>query len=175
LAKINQKYTSNFAEAWPMIRPKAHTLVISGGSAELSGGILVNGQGLTNDATTDILNNDYGGTVSTSTNGIPPTLHEQIEITTEKVTVSELKGVAIDDPDFEDLIEDLFENAVKVQVSSNDLRVVGSGENEKKYLKATTPTQFAAGRYLMRVDTEPYRYGMVRVSVVVADITSGYL
>jgi hypothetical protein len=173
LSKINQKYTSNFAQAWPMIRPKSHTIVVSGGTAEVSGGILVNGQGLDDDVTTNILNTDYAGTVNTSTNPIPPTLHEKIDIEREKVTVSDLQGSEIDDPDFDELIEDLYENAVKVRISSNDLVSTG-GTNPTQSLKSTSPEKFVAGRYLTQIDTEPYRYGMVRVSAVVVDIPDSY-
>ena len=96
----------------------------------------------------------FGNTLSSSITNIPPTLHEQISVTNVDVTLSTLGA-----------------GGSTVSVSAPSF----TGSYAPTSIPATTPPNFPAGNYLISVDTESYKYGLVRVTAVVAHIASTFV
>lgn len=106
----------------------------------------------------------FGNSLSSSVTTIPPTLHGDIPITEVDVT---LGAVTTGDPD--------GTGTANTQVNQNTgLSFVGT--YAPTTITATTPhTAFPAGDYVVSIETESYKFRLVKVTCVVAHITSTYV
>jgi hypothetical protein len=152
---------SKNVKKWPKTKPKKHTIIVTGGTIEVQGTRLNQFGEEDNFLSNNISTNNFGS-ITTSENIIPPTLHEGINIGTTDVTFADLttgndSGPSISPAD------------TKISVFFED------GRDTRYSLQPTEPPFFEAGNYLVSIDTEPYRFGLVRVSTVVALITKDYL
>jgi hypothetical protein len=154
---------SNMVEKWPRTKPVRHTLIVSGGKVEVNFQSLINGVEDSPFVET-ILGGDNAGSVTVTETPIPPTLHENIPILFENISVADLTGEGGSTPSISPI-----QPTVSILGESRRPSV------EPLSIPATSPPSFDAGNYLVSVDTEPYRFGLVRVSAVVSLITSDYL
>jgi hypothetical protein len=155
--------TTKNVKRWPKTKPVKHTVIISGGKIEIDASVLISGVVVEDETETNqtTISNDNAGSVTVSETPIPPTLHGPIEITIEDISVADLTGEG--------------EGGPSVSPISPTISILGASSQSPLELPATSPEFFEAGNYLIMVDTEPYRFGLVRVSAVVALITSDYL
>jgi hypothetical protein len=97
----------------------------------------------------------FSNTLQSSITTIPPTLHGQINITTETVNLTPFNAgggtLTATAPSF-------------------------TGRFSPSSIPATAPhTSFPAGSYIISIDTESWRYGLVRVTALVAHIGQAYV
>ena len=163
---------ANAVKRWPKTKPVKHLILVSGGKVEINygsvlSGVLVDGEEETTD---ERVSNDSGGSITITETPIPPTLHGNIEI--------EVKETSITDLSTQD--ENIDESVLPPPIVPT-ISIVGEGEpwptdsSTPLRLPATTPPSFEAGNYLLSIDTEPYRFGLVRVSAIVAIVDEDYL
>jgi hypothetical protein len=160
----------NAVKKWPKTKPVKHVVIISSGRIEVNATALINSVAIEDDVETNEINisNDNGGSVTTSETPIPPTLHGPITIEIEEVTVADLTGGGSDGPSGGG-------NSQSVDPIIPTISILGASSTQPLTIPATSPPSFDAGNYLISVDTEPYRFGLVRVSAVVALVSSDYL
>jgi len=162
---------SNAVKRWPKTKPVKRILIVSGGRIELNATALINSEEIDDQIETNqiSLSDDNGGSITVTETPIPATLHDELEITVETSTIADLT------PDEEDDIIPSFTPIVPT------ISIVGENEpwptdsSTPLRLPATTPPSFESGNYLLSIDTEPYRFGLVRVSAIVAIVDEDYL
>jgi hypothetical protein len=158
---------SRNVKKWPKTKPKKHTIVVTGGTTEIqSQQINSKNPEIIEETeppyTTNRVWTNKFGSVTTSENIIPPTLHEGIKIETQDVTAADISSIEDDGPSIDPI-------NTKISVFFEE------GRDLRFDLQPTEPPFFQAGNYLVSIDTEPYRFGLVRVSTVVTLITNDYL
>lgn len=143
------------AENWPAIFTRPETITVAGGAItkqEAKSATLPteNFIGSSSNSTS------YSADVRVSIVTIPPTLHGS-------VTVTQAPTVQIAS----------FNNITgnQITVSAPNL----SGQFTPSTLSATYPPSFPTGDFLASIDTESYKYGLVRITAVVAHITATYV
>jgi hypothetical protein len=97
----------------------------------------------------------YSTALNSTITTIPPTLHSSLSIGTQTITISP------NNPDPGGTL--------------NTSVPAFNGAFSPQSIPATSPPSFPPGDYLISVDTESWRYGLVRVMALVAKITSEYV
>jgi hypothetical protein len=168
------------AQLWPAIKPRSHTVVISGASVAKQFSESGSDQGGSQDTSAT------ASPVTTVVN-IPPTIHGTIPIDEEYVDLeaprSNLdsfydawlahlqevlnRGVAAGLTPEASLYRQAMQQSIDFQ---EDLEAL-TGTINPTTLNATTPTQFPSGKFIVSSDVSLYRYGLAKVTAVVVDVT----
>jgi hypothetical protein len=151
---INEILSRVNAQAWPIIRPQNEKIILTTKSDSISSTL---SSSLPNNFTNSFSRNR---TRDIATFTIPPSLHQSIEINTIE------KG----NPDF------TFTGQVSVPPSGSILvyeyEVAGETTILQGNIGATSPPLFPIGRFLYRLSTSPFKYGLVRVDATTVEIES---
>jgi hypothetical protein len=152
-ATFNAVLSKCNALAFPALFPEPVTITTVGGSVtrRVSSSISVPVEGTPSSASGTSFQNSLSSSIVT----IPPTLHEGLTVNTQDVT---LTGTG--------------------SAGSGTITAAApqfTGAFSPSTIPATSPTSFAPGNYLINVDTESFRYGLVRVTALVAHISSTYV
>jgi len=144
----------NGAELWPIIRPKSHRIISSFTSETQTISCTIS---LPNNLSQSSSRNR---TPQTRIFPIPPTLHGSISIQSITTgTNSATRSFAIQSPN-------------RGLITVGPITVTVNAQESAGTLPATSPPSFPVGRYLYSLDVSPYRFGLVRVTAIVVDITS---
>jgi hypothetical protein len=157
------------AERWPTFKPVSHTIVLTGGSAQVQAKVNWTASRSASSSTSTREKTEGEGTsysVSKSLNAvtISPTIHGPITISgaeakTKGVTATCISGT--NNPD----------NFPPVFVSATAIHTLNADVNPKN-LDATTPTEIpTSGKYILKSEVVPYKWGWARCSAVVLDAT----
>ena len=147
LAKLNG------AQKWPKVRPESYRLYARTSSERQSKGVSA--------STPNNLNTSSSGSKTLSTEGfsIPPTIHSEIDVSTvptgDPTKTAEAKlqaGLTL-------ITSEVTATAKVTTLSSTNI-------------PATNYTTFPTGRFLYRIETSPFRFGLVRVNAIVVTINS---
>jgi hypothetical protein len=155
-AGISAIRTKTGANDWPAVFPEPVTITSVGGSVtkrvsssvSFSCGTDECAGGYSNSSSTS-----FGSSLSTNIVTVPSTLHASLNISSSVIGLSaESSGGAI-------------------IATAPDL----NGAFRPSSISATSPAKFPTGNFLAAVDTQSYKYGLVRVTAIVAHITSTYV
>jgi hypothetical protein len=173
------------ASLWPSIRPQPVTITLNGASishrVKKSQSSSREGRGLSSSG-------DYDVSLQTSIVNIPATLHGNITFNRifgtgspedENWYTYKLERIgaapAISESEFPSWWGVELPSPLSVSISA----VVGIDSNEIDYypksVEATNYAQFPTGNFIVSVDSESYKYGLVRITAIVAHITSEYV
>lgn len=143
----------NPVATWPVIFTRPETITIHGGSVtkQVTQSLTIGtgGNPGSNSSSTSFAGDARVGFVT-----IQPTLHAAIPVT---------RGADV-------VVSDQSGSGGTISVTAPTLTPSYSPTS----LQATNYTRFPTGNFLASIDTESYKYGMVRVTAVVAHITSQY-
>jgi hypothetical protein len=165
LNKVSQ--IAGAAQRWPTFKPVSHTIVLTGGSAQVQAKVNWTASRSVSSSTSTTEKTEGEGTsysVGTSLNAvtISPTIHGPITISgaeakTKGVTAFCISGT--NNPN----------NFPSVSVSAAASHTLKADVNPKT-LEATTPTVIpTSGKYILKSEVVPYKWGWARCSAVVLD------
>jgi hypothetical protein len=171
LNAVNAQYSppNNNVTNWPIVFPQPVVVCVFGSSysyAQSENGVyLPNGNNVKTGSST---NSSSGSSVSQTI--IPPTLHEEITIA----------NGGINDIDSEVVLEEddaATDSSLVVTQTGTLFNAVQGGisSQESKKIPATTPSKFPSGNFLVNVESEAYRHGLVRISCVVVHVSPQYV
>jgi hypothetical protein len=157
------------AQRWPTFKPVSHTIVLKGGSAEVQARVNWNGGHSVTESTTTTEKLVGDGTsyrIGTSLNAvtIPPTIHGSITISgaEAKTKVVTATAAATNSP---------FGGFPSINTSATATHTLNADVNPKT-LAATTPVEIPkTGKYILKSEVVPYKWGWARCSAVVLDAT----
>jgi hypothetical protein len=138
-------------EKWPLVRPKSHRVYVSIKSERKGGGVTLS---LPNNTSIS-----RSASVSTSIKSLalPPTLHGQINLSPIVVGESTKSATAtVSGGDRSGTASETATGAASV-ISTSDI-------------SPTSPEFFPTGKFLYRLETTPYKFGLVRINAVVVEI-----
>ena len=172
LNKIRAKDSENgrsLTKYYPNVRPISHNIAIVGGSItqEEQESVSLNSS-----------SESSGTTINTAvgTSRTPPTIHPVIPIEIKKETVS----YSMLNAEGETVIS--LSISPKISISGSEFPSDSSyttnwieGSSKSPAIPATDFTEFPDGRYLVAVNSSPYRFGYIRIEAMVADIFSPYV
>jgi hypothetical protein len=144
----------NGAEKWPTVRPRSYRFYIPIKSERKSASVSLS---LPNN-----ISRSNSGSVSTAvkTLTIPPTIHGSINLSSD-ITGDPLKTATAG------------VNSPTLGLVSLEVTAQGTvSETSSSTITATSPPVFPTGRFLYRLETSPFKFGLVRVNAVVVEITS---
>jgi hypothetical protein len=155
------------AQRWPTFKPVSHTIVLTGGSAQVQAKVNWTAAKSASSSTSTSEKTVGQGTsysVGTSLNAvtIPPTIHGAITISgaeakTKLVTSNCNSGTG------------LVSNFPFVLTAAAASHTLNADVNPKT-LPATTPTEIPkTGKYILKSEVVPYKWGWARCSAVVLD------
>jgi hypothetical protein len=145
---------------YPNARPQAHELVVLGTSASAEVSRSVSFDSASN-------SESKSGGVSIDTTTIPPTIHNQLTITT--AIPSSATGSSTSEP-----TTVIGSDGVTRQIIETTSKA--SSYVFPNVLAATQPySQFPTGKFIYQINSTPYRFGYVRVEAVIVEITSEYV
>jgi hypothetical protein len=155
------------AKRWPVFKPVSHTIVLTGGSASVQAKVNWNASSSWSPSTQtqdQLAGNGTSFSLGSSINAvtIPPTIHGALtidgaELKEKKVTAQARSstGATTNFPNI--TVQDKAEHTLKADVNP-------------KSLPATTPTQIpTTGKYVVKSEVSPYKWGWFRCSAVVVD------
>jgi hypothetical protein len=180
-SNISSITTKVNAQLWPAIKPKSHTVVISGASVTKQFSESSSDQGGTQDTTAT------ASPVTTVVN-IPPTIHGQINLDEEYVDI-EAPRSNLDDYQDQWLanLQEVLDKAVATGLVDENSLVRQELQQEISFqqdleslvgtvtpsqLAPTSPSSFPSGRFIVSSDVSLYRYGLAKVTAVVVDTTN---
>ena len=183
LSKLTALYGSSVV-GFPALKPEPITITLNGGSisrrVEKSLTVTAIGSAEAAGAGNASGSDGFSTSLQVSVVNIPATLHGNI--TFNKVYGSEsptnnewftYKLEASGNASLPDEVSDLESVAETISSAVNidnfDINFYPSSAT------ATNPSSFPAGNYLVNIDSESFRYGLVRFTAVVAHITSSYV
>ena len=154
-------------QRWPTFKPVSHTIVLTGGSAEVQARVNWNaGHSVSPDnVTTEKLVGD--GTsyrVGTSLNAvtIPPTIHAGITISGAELRTKVVTATAFAN-------NNPFGGFPSIATNASATHTLKADVNPKT-LAATTPVKIpTTGKYVVKSEVVPYKWGWARCSAVVLD------
>ena len=157
------------AQRWPTFKPVSHTIVLKGGSAEVQARVNWNGGHSVTESTTTTEKLVGDGTsyrIGTSLNAvtIPPTIHDSITISgaEAKTKVVTATAAATNSP---------FGGFPSINTFATATHTLNADVNPKT-LAATTPVEIPkTGKYILKSEVVPYKWGWARCSAVVLDAT----
>lgn len=169
------------AQLWPAIKPKSHTVVISGASVAKQFSESSSDQGGSQDTTAT------ASPVTTVVN-IPPTIHGNILIGEEYVDLEAPRSgldeyfdtwlahvqEVLDKAVSTGLIpeDSLYREQLQQEINfQSDLEALKGSVNPST-LNSTTPASFPTGKFIVSSDVSLYRYGLAKVTAVVVDVTN---
>jgi hypothetical protein len=155
------------AQRWPTFKPVSHTIVLTGGSAQVQAKVNWTAARSVSSSTSTSEKTEGQGTsygVGTSLNAvtIPPTIHGAITISgaeakTKLVTSNCNSGTGP---------VNNFPFVLTAAAASHTLKA----DVNPKTLEATTPTVIpTSGKYILKSEVVPYKWGWARCSAVVLD------
>jgi hypothetical protein len=155
------------AKRWPIFKPVSHTIVLTGGSAMVQAKVnwaANKSSSPSNNTVETTKGNGTSYSLGSSVNAvtIPPTIHSSIEISyaqrkEKKVKVSAYSstGYTVNFPSL--TVQDTAEHTLVADVNP-------------KTLSATSPAEIpTAGKYVIKTEISPYKWGWFRCSAVVVD------
>lgn len=153
------------AEAFPRLFPEA--VVITSVSGSVTKDASVSASFGSESGASAGSGESFTSNLSSSVTTIPPTLHSSVNIGTVIVNLEDSGNAT---------------GAGKVVVNaSSNVSFLGAfsvsndaQNNPSTTIPATSPVVFPAGDYIVSIDTESYKYGLVRVTAVVAHVTEDY-
>jgi hypothetical protein len=157
------------AQRWPTFKPVSHTIVLTGGSAQVQAKVNWTAARSASSSTSTTEKTEGQGTsysVGTSLNAvtIPPTIHGAITISgaaakTKLVTSNCNSGTGP---------VNNFPFVLTAAAASHTL----NADVNPKSLAATTPVEIPkTGKYILKSEVVPYKWGWARCSAVVLDAT----
>jgi len=184
MSSVLSKLTSLYGASvimWPVLKPEPVTITLNGGSLSQTketelrvlfvGNEAQAGQG---GASSSI---SHDTNLQTSIVNIPPTLHESIDF--NKIINGGAGNewytyrlqAAFSAPSLPAGLDEANVDDVNVNVLLDSSEIAYYPES----VEATTPASFPSGNYLVSLDSESFRYGLVRFTAVVAHITPSYV
>lgn len=140
------------AEALPALFPESITMTTVGGSVSQERAKARSFNPTTRQASTAD-GTSFGATLNSTVVIIPPTLHSALPVTEIKVTLGTYTGTGS-------------------TITAGNLEF--SGDFVPKQITATKPASFPPGNYIVAVESESYKYSLVRITAVVAHVTAEY-
>lgn len=142
-------------QKWPAIFTEPVNITVAGGSVtERQSQSFSAGSGASNPGSSSS-STDYAAEARVGFVVIQPTLHGSLTVQRpEDVTISAVSS-----------------SGSTINVSAPTL----TPSYSPTYITPTNPPSFPSGNFIASIDTESYKYGLVRVNVVVAHITSEYV
>jgi len=175
----DSKRSRMLTKYYPNVRPKSHVITLVGGSVSRESG---------RSAALNSSSSSFGSTASPAVGvtNTPPTVHPIIPIEIFNTTVDTFEvdeGQVINDnitprilvsgENFEANVS--IVNGQEVSSPSQYTTEWEEGKTKTPAIPATDFSEFPDGRYLISVNSAPYRFGYIRVEAVVADIFSPYV
>jgi hypothetical protein len=158
------------AKRWPVFKPVSHTIILTGGSANVQAKVNWNANSSYSTSNETKSATQGAGTsysLGSSLNAvtIPPTIHGGISISgaeTRKKTVT-ATALSSTGPTVN------FPSITVTDTASHELK----GDVNPKNLPATTPDKIpTSGQYIVKSEVTPYKWGWFRCSAVVVDASN---
>jgi hypothetical protein len=174
ISKLTSLYGSTVS-LWPALKPEPITITLNGASVRRRrsksiyvasiGNVDVAGVGNVSGS------DDYSTSLQTSIVNIPPTIHSGFNLNV--IETYELQNTA--NAQLPDGFEDLGDYSDSITAP-----VANAVDDEQityfpKTISATSPAIFPVGNYVTSIDSQSFRYGLVRFTAVVSHITSNYV
>jgi hypothetical protein len=167
LNKVSQ--IAGAAQRWPTFKPVSHTIVLTGGSAQVQAKVNWTASSSVSSSTRTSEKTEGEGasySVSKSLNAvtISPTIHGPITISGAQAKTKDVKAACISGTNNPI-------NFPSVSVSASAIHTLNADVNPKT-LAATTPVEIPkTGKYILKSEVVPYKWGWARCSAVVLDAT----
>ena len=168
LNKVSQ--IAGAAQRWPTFKPVSHTIVLTGGSAQVQAKVNWTASRSVSSSTSTSEKTEGEGTsysVSKSLNAvtISPTIHGPITISgAEEAKTKGVTAVCISGTNNPNNFPPVFVSATATHTLNADVN--------PKTLAATTPVEIPkTGKYILKSEVVPYKWGWARCSAVVLDAT----
>jgi hypothetical protein len=145
--------TKTNSQNWPALFTKPETISIAGGSVTTRQFTSFT-EGTPSSTSSTSNSTNFSADVKVGVVTIQPTLHSDITISRRNITMSTSSAAGS---------------------TLNPAVPTLTPEYTPTSLPATVPAEFPTGDFLVSVNTESYKYGLVRVSATVAHITSEYV
>jgi hypothetical protein len=173
IAKIRAKDAESgrtLTKYFPNVRPTSHSIAIVGGSISIEAQESVS---------LNSSSKSGGSTINTAVgmSRTPPTIHPIIPI-----------FISSEAPNYTPALRLNKETTIvssirpKISISGNPFSFSSpytlqwsEGSSKQPAIPATEYTEFPDGRYLVAVNSSPYRFGYIRIEALVADIFSPYV
>jgi len=160
-ALINAVLTKVNAQSFPAVFPRPVVLTTISGSVTKDVSFSQSISVMSADFST-ASGASFGNSLTSNITVIPPTLHAGLTIQDEPITLT-----SSGDPNSEP-----GSGGVSVNAANGPSF---EGDYSPKSIAATTPSSFPAGNYLVALETESFKFGLVRVTAVVAHINSNFV
>ena len=168
------------AQLWPAIKPRNHTVIISGKRLTKEYSESMSDQG-------GSLADSVSATPVITTVNIPPTIHTAITIDVEYINVQAPRSsldayidnwTAAVQAAIAAAVEAgaVIEGSIEYQTLNRTVNFIDDfdqleGTISPGTLEATTPDSFPAGKFIVSSDVTPYRFGLAKVTAVVVDVS----